>query len=157
MSRPSNATRAQWPANHRPCVKCKEMKSFEEFHAHASCYMGVNTVCKVCRVSSSRESVKNQSREYKLWHGAKSRAKAKGMDFDIELGDIIIPDVCPVFGTPLVRMDHHAAPSLDRIDSSKGYVKGNVWVISNKANMMKGNATLEELRQFARWALTYDP
>jgi hypothetical protein len=35
--------------------------------------------------------------------------------------------------------------SLDRIDSNKGYVKGNVWVISRRANVIKNNATLEEL------------
>ena len=36
--------------------------------------------------------------------------------------------------------------SLDRIDSSKGYVKDNIWVISHKANSIKNNATLTELK-----------
>lgn len=31
------------------------------------------------------------------------------------------------------------------IDSSKGYIKGNVWVVSKRANTIKNNATLEEL------------
>jgi hypothetical protein len=37
------------------------------------------------------------------------------------------------------------SPSLDRIDTSKGYVKGNVWVISWRANKLKSDATLAEL------------
>jgi hypothetical protein len=38
------------------------------------------------------------------------------------------------------------SPSLDRIDNTKGYVPGNVWVISWRANDLKRNATLEELK-----------
>ena len=37
------------------------------------------------------------------------------------------------------------SPSLDRIDSSKGYTPDNVWVISRRANIIKHDATLEEL------------
>jgi hypothetical protein len=54
--------------------------------------------------------------------------------------DIVIPDTCPLLGTPM------ESPSLDRIDSTKGYVKGNVWVISNRANTLKNDATLTELK-----------
>ncbi len=38
------------------------------------------------------------------------------------------------------------SPSLDRIDSTKGYTKGNIWVISNRANTLKNDATLSELK-----------
>lgn len=51
-------------------------------------------------------------------------------------------------GTPLGSFYKKATSnsySIDRIDSSKGYVKGNVWVISKRANTLKGDATLEEL------------
>jgi hypothetical protein len=44
--------------------------------------------------------------------------------------------------------------SLDRIDSSKGYIKGNVWIISHKANTMKSASTLEEFLLMAQnWKL----
>jgi len=58
-------------------------------------------------------------------------------------------DVCPVLGIPLTineqRTSRDNSYSLDRIDNNKGYVPGNIQIISVKANNMKSNATLEEL------------
>jgi hypothetical protein len=45
----------------------------------------------------------------------------------------------------------HSSYSLDRIDSDKGYVKGNVQVISYRANMLKSNASIEELEKVLNW------
>lgn len=39
---------------------------------------------------------------------------------------------------------HDASPSVDRIIPDKGYVKGNCFVISSKANRMKQGNTLED-------------
>lgn len=80
----------------------------------------------------------------------KSRAKALGKDFNLDHSDIVIPAVCPVLGIPLSLNNngagyHSNSPSLDRIDNSKGYVKGNVRVISARANLLKNDATIEEL------------
>ena len=83
---------------------------------------------------------------------SKSRAKRKGFEHNIKLDDIIIPDNCPLLGIPLIKGENSVqanSPTLDRIDSSKGYVKGNVWVISYKANTIKSNATPEELLTIA--------
>ena len=76
----------------------------------------------------------------RLYKYAKHRAKKKGRTFTIVLADIVIPATCPVLG---IAMDQ---PSLDRMDSSKGYEPGNVRVISFRANVLKNNATVEELR-----------
>jgi hypothetical protein len=46
---------------------------------------------------------------------------------------------------------HDGSPTLDRIDNAKGYVKGNVCVISKKANTMKNNATPEEVRKLSEY------
>lgn len=80
---------------------------------------------------------------------AKYRAKQKGLEFNITKEDIIIPDKCPLLGISLTKnkiIQQGNSPSLDRIDSSKGYIKGNVWVISNRANTLKNDATLQELK-----------
>ena len=80
------------------------------------------------------------------FYAAKSRAKDKGLAFTITIDDVIIPDRCPVFGVEFDYSDRLLTPSLDRIVNEKGYVKGNVQVISMKANMLKNNSTIEELK-----------
>lgn len=87
---------------------------------------------------------------------ARKRAKDRNIPFAIEADYLrsIIPSHCPIFGTPLEwsiyrGLGHRPlpnSPSLDRIDPDKGYVKGNVWIISNRANTIKNDATHEELK-----------
>jgi hypothetical protein len=89
-----------------------------------------------------------------LWSSAKYRATKKGLEFNIEISDIIIPEYCPYLGVKLTshklrgHLDSHM--SVDRIDSSKGYIKGNIEVISYRANVMKNNATKEQLISFSK-------
>lgn len=87
-----------------------------------------------------------------MFWGARQRASEKNLPFDIEPEDIIVPILCPILNTPMPRGTSYA-PSLDRIDPLKGYVKGNIQVISWKANVMKNDATKEELEAFAHWVL----
>lgn len=79
----------------------------------------------------------------------KASAKSRGLDFDLQTQDIVIPDFCPVTLRPFdweVKMGPDR-PSVDRIDTSKGYVKGNVRVISQKANACKSDLTIEEVER----------
>lgn len=87
-----------------------------------------------------------------LVHVASKRAKKYNIEFSITTDDVFIPDVCPILKVPFEKRTMHAM-SLDRKDPTKGYVPGNVQVISRKANSMKSNATPEELRQFAQWVI----
>ena len=79
---------------------------------------------------------------------AKSRAKKKGWIFNLKREDIKMPILCPIFGitlkTGLGKLVPES-PSLDRINSSLGYVSGNVRIISHRANTIKSNATAQEL------------
>lgn len=84
-----------------------------------------------------------------LYRSAKKRALQKGLEFNIELKDIHIPKKCPVLKVPLICSTRYS-PSIDRIYPDKGYVKGNIAVISTLANSMKANATPQELLIFAK-------
>lgn len=85
-----------------------------------------------------------------MFSRVKSRALREGIPFDIDKSDISIPEVCPVLGILLSRNIGRrgyspSSPSLDRIDPGMGYVKGNVRVISARANLLKSDATIDEL------------
>ena len=91
---------------------------------------------------------------------AKRRAEERGLTFDLTEDCIVIPNLCPILEVPLVigtKEDYEYSPSLDRIDNSKGYIKGNIQIISKKANSMKNSATLEELKMFCKNVLRYSP
>lgn len=85
--------------------------------------------------------------------GAKCRAKRKGIVFDLKLEDIPeVPVICPILEIPLkvhegVSGWHDDSPSLDRITNDKGYIKDNVRIISNRANRLRCDASLEELEK----------
>ena len=90
---------------------------------------------------------------------AKRRAAANGWEFNLTKQDIVIPDTCPVLGIPLLRTDGRLAdssPTIDRIDSTKGYTVDNIRVISWRANKIKSDATIEELRQILKYMESAD-
>jgi hypothetical protein len=95
--------------------------------------------------------------QWYLHAGAKNRAKKRNIEFNLQLDDIIIPEYCPILGIKIeMQFDsgQRAAdnsPSLDRIDSTMGYVQGNVAVISYRANVIKNSGTAEEHRKIADW------
>lgn len=68
----------------------------------------------------------------------------------------ITPAKCPVFNRKLVRgkgQSHSWSPSVDKIIPKKGYVKGNIQVVSYLANSMKRDASPSQLKQFAQWVM----
>lgn len=124
--------------------------------------------CKKCHAalsatyrSRNRPYYNNRNRDYltkhpkrRLYKSACTSARRKGLEKNITLNDISVPNVCPYLGVELVlerewNVKTRYGPSIDRIDSSKGYVKGNVQIISLQANKMKSDSTPEEIVQFA--------
>lgn len=98
--------------------------------------------------------------EHKMWANAKKHAPERGLEFNIDESDIVIPDKCPIFQKPFEfgkDFYYDWTPSLDRIDNTKEYIKGNVWVISHKANVMKNSATWDEIKVFCQNILRYSP
>lgn len=80
---------------------------------------------------------------------AKHRALKRGIAFNLTVDDVPIPEFCPVLGIKLGA--GAAAPSIDRIDNALGYVRGNVVVISWRANRLKSDATPQELALIAKF------
>ncbi len=148
------------------CRTCKEDLSLECFPAS-----GVGRVyyhCKSCmcvrRIAYCRKGGNSLNRKWcrdnpekALLSRTKRKAKIKGLDHNLELVDIIIPKTCPVLGVPLTPRDPglekgkvwNNTPSVDRIDNSRGYVKGNIIIVSWRANNLKSDANPEELRKLA--------
>ena len=85
---------------------------------------------------------------------AKRRASEKGIEFSITLDDLLpLPNVCPVLGIKINYEGNNGqrgfvndSPSIDRVNSSLGYIKGNVKVICWRANRIKSDATIEEMQ-----------
>ena len=83
---------------------------------------------------------------------ARHRAQKSGHEFNLTEEDLVIPESCPVLGIAIFPKRGGKtgpgpnSPSLDRLDNTLGYIKGNVQVISYRANGLKSDATIEELR-----------
>lgn len=74
--------------------------------------------------------------------------------FNLEKKDLVVPQMCPVLGILLVpgsNKTHDGSPTVDRIDPTKGYVKGNVIVVSHKANRIKSNASPDTVLRVANF------
>ncbi len=105
------------------------------------------------KYAATRARWEKDNPEKQILRRARVNARLKGLDFDLTEADISIPEVCPYLGLELVwapdtpRTDD--GPSLDRIDNTKGYVPGNVEVISWRANKLKSNATADEMMMMA--------
>ena len=102
---------------------------------------------------AQRDKRKTHAELY-LWRSAKRRAIKRGLKFNLVLSDIKIPSHCPVLGIPLIRGGPRGSPntpSLDRIKPRLGYIRGNVIVISWRANQIKSDATFAELKAIAEF------
>jgi len=154
------------------CGKCNQTLPFSSFYKDKSRPLGICRLCKECDnlLSKKRRLVKAGKTSFaprvklteedrivaKMLQRAKERSLAKNITFKLTREDIEYTGICPVLGVKLEKGNgRHTAysPSLDRINPSVGYVKGNVEVMSAIANSMKSNATPKQLMAFAKWVL----
>jgi len=95
---------------------------------------------------------------HNLWKRTKDRAIKKNLEFNLLESELVIPIYCPILEIPLfigVKGNYENSPTIDRIDNSLGYLKSNCRIISMKANTMKNNASLNELKMFYKNIFTY--
>lgn len=144
--------RTQRYAKDGKCIHCRRARDKARYatrRPQQKEYYETNKVeiCKRAR-EHSRTKHANDPR-YKMLSSAKQRAALYGRECNLVLGDIIIPETCPLLGIKIItgsRQVKNNSPTLDRKDSAKGYVRSNIWVISWRANRIKSDATLDELK-----------
>jgi hypothetical protein len=166
------------------CTTCKAFKPINEFYVRPERPNGVTSGCIQCHnniqkkpENIEKKKIRNKTIAYKTRRNlhqrenrkkdpatsmirlAKARAKRQNLPFDLSKEDIHIPDICPVLGIPLVAQYVHNSdnsPSLDKIIPELGYVKGNICVISHRANRIKYNATISELEAIASYMKRFE-
>ena len=129
------------------CKKCGLPKPLKEYNKGKA-------DCRTCTKKQWREWRSEPENVIRtLVNSARRRAKKSGVDFDINYKDLPMPAGCPVLGIPFdsTNITTPNSPSIDRLDPNKGYVKGNVVIISHMANRIKSNATPNQIRAVADW------
>lgn len=102
--------------------------------------------CVQCRkLYQARRILARDPAKY-LWESAKARARRRGVPFTIQISDIVIPKTCVVLGIPIDWSTRDHAASIDEIIQGEGYVPGNICVVSGRANRIKSDSTLGELK-----------
>jgi len=145
----------------KTCAKCKQTFPIAAFGSNTSNKDGYNCYCKECNRSFWHNADDDKRKRFLLTR-IKSKCKKYNLPFDLTLDDIVIPEVCPVLGIPLKfgvkRQDMYRqkyddttldSPSVGRIIPELGYVKGNIVIVSFRANNIKNNATIDELDKIA--------
>lgn len=110
--------------------------------------------CKACEIARQADIKAKTPPAKWMFDRVRHRAKAEGKEFTISISDIFIPTHCPILGielAPVGAAQTVATPTLDRIDSSRGYISGNIAVISARANKLKGEGTAAQHDRIAAW------
>jgi hypothetical protein len=143
----------------KKCGTCCKNLPVTAFYKNAAKIDGLDHQCKECKKNYQKANPIIIQTNLMV-RGARNRAKKKHLEFNIDHKHVrsLVVSHCPMLGIFLEWSCWRGngqgglpnSPSLDRIDPTKGYIKGNVWIVSNKANMIKNNATHEELKLVTR-------
>lgn len=126
-------------------------EAFRKLESLKYSHKAMTSFAKSSPYSKTREDIKRH-----LISRCRYRAKKKGLPFSITTRDITYPTVCPVLGVPLDGRDRDHFPSIDRVKPELGYVKGNVNVISQRANRIKSDATKVEIFKIYRYMVEHE-
>jgi hypothetical protein len=115
---------------------------------------GLSKHCRKCQSKLRRHSKDSLSNTY--WNKVKKDAARRGLDFSITkeyAWSLLIEQnkKCALSGVDIGFAEIVSEPntaSIDRIDSSKGYIKGNIQWVHKKVNFMKGPLTQDEFFSF---------
>ena len=136
------------------CKDCMTERPLRDFYRHPNS-AEFRKICKPCsrqkekeRAAARRTYKAEKAKEYRkkyrgreLLRMARQRAEKKGLSFTLEeapIQDVIDVGVCELTGIPFSLDGGKTwdSPSIDRIDSSKGYTRNNVRVVLHCLNVM---------------------
>lgn len=155
------------------CYSCKEYKPLDCFDRNPGKWFRAekDTRCKECKKKAYlRRKEKNRGSKdlnrllYERFHGLKDRSNKKNIDCNIDLQYLHElwdkqKGLCALSGIPMAYyFDSGRVPtnlSVDRIDSSLGYIKGNIQLVCMAVNQMKSDLTVEQLKYFCKSILEY--
>ena len=143
------------------CIECQNKKNLDFYHSGKGQswrrqYVDSGKRKEVDRARGAEikeEGIHSERFRKSKLSQIRSAAKNKGRNFELTLKDIVIPDTCPVLGIEikLGAKTGDNSPTADRLDNNKGYTKENVRFISWRANLLKRDATFEEIEALYNW------
>ena len=160
------------PVVSRMCFKCKVEKPAARFRPDKAVTSGLRSYCRDCdkaaatqwrkdnpeRARENQRASRTRNYHSRMWREMRTRAADQGVPFSITLEEVKhlldTTPVCPGFKILLSRSNTKTADnsvSFDKFEPALGYVSGNVFVISWRANKLKGNATYDELQRVVAW------
>lgn len=153
------------------CGVCLRSQYAKRSAANRDFYGEKNPRARAARARVGEQYISSSDVWYKraagIYHSARKKQIPVGFASAMDMAayvKAIAPKKCPVFHRVFVERGSGFspwAPSIDKINPRKGYVPGNIQVISMQANAMKRDATQAQLVQFAKWILqgqkTHEP
>ena len=158
----------------KECGKCNQVLTIDQFYSKGKLSKtnidGYENICKPCHKATwHAHAADPENRKRWLLERIRSKCKKGNIPFNLTIEDLVVPELCPIFGIPLTFgiktsdkfretrgvQTPDDSPSVDRIFPKLGYVKGNVVIISYRANVLKSNATPEELQLIAEFYKPY--
>ncbi len=157
----------------RPCSTCGEMLTAVPEHFYRKKDGSLSSECRDC---FRRRSSKNQKKRHHaggedyhlsyLMRGVRHRARKGSIECDLDAGFLKIllseqSGLCAISGIPLTFIKGHGHiptnASVDRIDVTKGYAKGNIQLVAHQVNTMKSNLSLDQLIVWCKLILKEKP
>lgn len=153
---------------YKPCAQCGVIQSYLR-KCYAEQSLRHKRVCRPCSNSNPDNCVhkgyykgilrKSFAHKYKA--GAETRSINWDVSFEYLADLLILQDFkCALTGYSLDAKGRANNASLDRIDSSQGYIEGNLQWVTSKVNMMKQHYTQSEFIEIccavAKQGNTYD-
>ena len=169
--------RSHWPTleslsyKSKVCSACGESKPLTSFRRCKGYKDFIHSQCKHCETEYHKQKTVDPRKKYASWkrwskrkwhivqyHCIRTRVKDKStIDFQ---ADYLLElyekqnGICPYFGVAMSTSIEHShypwTPSVDRIDSSKGYTKDNICLCCLAANSAKSDSTPEVWEKFLK-------